>query len=149
MSRASDDGGPRPPKDWWPRPEFTWIDEHSFVRGHALFGPVFPMFSVRVFPAAAPADTPPEPKARKSPTKRDVLLEILAGFDKPEGGGLKPDLEPAQIERKVSFKFCTRWAELRPDDQPKLGRNGKPKPPVSRREIYRAYHAYLETRPAK
>jgi hypothetical protein len=45
-ARASDDGGELPPKGWWPRPEFTWINrERREVRGHALFGPArcFPL----------------------------------------------------------------------------------------------------------
>ena len=36
--RASDDGGPRPPKGWWPRPEFTWFGEHSSCRDMLFSG---------------------------------------------------------------------------------------------------------------
>ena len=53
--RASDDGGPQPPKGWWPRPEFTTINrETGEVRGNALVGPHFPpMYFVKVCPPAA------------------------------------------------------------------------------------------------
>lgn len=56
-TRASDDGGPLPPKGWWPRPALTTIDrERREVWGNALLGPVFQMYFVTVFPAVAPAD---------------------------------------------------------------------------------------------
>ena len=41
-ARASDDGGPLPPKGWWLANLTRSIDERSSVRGHAMFAPFFP-----------------------------------------------------------------------------------------------------------
>jgi hypothetical protein len=126
--RASADGGKLPPKDWWRRPEFTWIDcERHSVRGHALFGPVFPMYSVRVYPAIASADTP-NPKGRLA-TKYDLVLDIMAEIE------IEPGLQPAAVRKKVLPVFRRRWAKLNPDDDTK--------PSVSPRTIIRAYREYL------
>jgi hypothetical protein len=136
--RASDDGGPVPPKGWWPRPEFTTINrETSEVRGNPQFAPFFPpMFFVRVFPAVAP-----KVKAKgRRPIKSKLVAEILADFDQSKEG-LASDLQPAQIEKKVLPKFRLRWAKLKPDDDTD--------PPVSRREIFRTYQKYLEARSSK
>jgi hypothetical protein len=133
-ARASDDGGPVPPKGWWPRPEFTTINrETSEVRGNAQFAPFFPpMFFVHVFPAVAP-----KAKTKVRPgIKSDLVAEILADIDQREG--LAPDLQPAEIERKVLPRFRARWTELKPDD--------KTEPPVSRREISRTYRNYLDSK---
>jgi len=135
-ARASDDGGEQPPKGWWPRPEFTVIDEQSSVRGNAQIPPTFPpMFFVRVFPAIAP-----KTKARGRPAdKFDLVLDILGDIDRRSG--LASNLQPAEIERKVLPEFRRRWAELKPDD--------KTEPPVSRRVINRAYQKFLGDRSSK
>jgi hypothetical protein len=134
-ARASDDGGPVPPKGWWPRPEFTWINrETSEVRGHALFPPRFPpMFFVRVFPETAPKA---KPKGRDA-VKANLVWEILAAIDRGDEG-LAPDLEPAEIDKKVLPRFLARWRERKPDYD-------TTKRPVSRREIVRTYQRYLQT----
>ena len=61
--RASDDGGPVPPRGWWPRSDdLTQIDEWSSVQGHAMFGPVFPKMNfVLVYPVVAAAPKAPRP----------------------------------------------------------------------------------------
>jgi hypothetical protein len=59
-ARASDDGEELPPRGWW-LSDLTRIDGWSSVRGHALFGPRFPMDSVRVYPAVTAAK-PANPK---------------------------------------------------------------------------------------
>jgi hypothetical protein len=138
-ARASDDGGPVPPKGWWPRPEFTTIDrETSEVRGHPQFPPHFPpMFRVRVFPPVAP-----KAKARGRPSiKSDLVAEILADIDQEEDEGLGPNLLPAEIEKKVLPHFRKRWAERKPAD--------KTDPPVSRKVIFATYQNYLKGRPSK
>jgi hypothetical protein len=136
--RASDDGGRLPPKGWWPRPEFTWIDcERSSVRGNAQIPPFFPpMYGVRVYPAVSPAA---KAKGRPSP-KSDLVWDILTEIDQSDEG-LPADLLPAVIDRKVLALFRPRWAKLRPDD--------KTDPPVSRRRIYEVYQEYLKTRSSK
>jgi hypothetical protein len=132
--RASDDGGELPPKGWWTRPEFTKIDyERHSVWGYAHIPPSFPpMYFVKVYPAVTPADTPVKPK-RRSTTKFQLVLDILADIDEREG--LPSDLAPAEVERKVLPEFRRRWAKLRPDDDTD--------PPVSRTVIYRAYQEFL------
>jgi hypothetical protein len=132
--RASDDGGPQPPKGWWLATLTTIDRETSEVRGQAHLAPFFPAMSfVRVFPAVAPKS-----KAKGRPgIKFGLVLEILADI-KPA-----PGLQPSEIEKKVLPKFQRRWAKLRPGDQAKLGPDGRAKPPVSRRQIYRAYQQYL------
>jgi hypothetical protein len=136
--RTSSDGGEQPPKGWWTRPEFTTINrETSEVRGNPQFAPHFPpMFFVRVFPAVAPADTPSKAK-RRFGVKFDLVLKILADIDRR--GGLASNLQPAEVQKKVLSKvppeFRRRWEKLGPD--------GRPKPPVSRTQIYRAYQEYL------
>ena len=60
--RASDDGGPRPPKGWWTADSTTIDRERREVRGSGFVGPAFAMFFVTVFPAVTPA-----PGARSSP----------------------------------------------------------------------------------
>ena len=140
-ARASDDGGPVPEKDWWPRPEFTWINlETSEVRGDARFAPLFPpMFFVRVFPAVAPRV---KAKGRRG-IKADLVAKILADIDGREE--LASDLQPADIEKKVLPKvppeLRRRWEKLGPD--------GKSKPAVSRKVIYGAYQDYLKARSSK
>jgi hypothetical protein len=163
--RSSDDGGKLPPQGWWRRPEFTLIDrEMSEVREHApwifkphqLFGP---MYAVRVFPELAESDELLVVSGtalaeghggaafagrawRKRPSVKSALVaEILADFDKPERGGLAPDLEPAEIEKKVLREFRKRWAERNPED--------KTERPVSRTVIFRAYQEYIAARPGK
>jgi hypothetical protein len=136
-ARASDDGEELPPKGWWRRPEFTKIDRAtSEVWGHPQVAPFFPpMFFVRVFPAGVA-----KAKAKGRPgIKSDLVAEILADIDRREG--LAPDLQPAEIEKKVLPKFRRRWTKRKPDD--------KTKPPVSRREIFRTYESYLKTRSSK
>jgi hypothetical protein len=137
--RASDDGGPQPPKGWL-LATLTAIDrETSEVRGNAQFAPFFPpMFFVRVFPAVAPADTPSKAK-RRFGVKFDLVLKILADIDRR--GGLASNLQPAEIEKKVLPEFRRRWKKLKRDDDTE--------PPVSRRQIYRAYQEYLEARSGK
>jgi len=140
-ARASDDGGPVPPKGWWTRPQLTAIDrETSEVRGNALVAPRFPpMFFVRVFPAVAPKA---KAKGRRG-IKSNLVAEILADIDRRER--LAPDLEPAEIEKKVLPKvppeLRRRWE--------KLGSDGRPKPPVSRKVIYGAYQDYLKAHSSK
>jgi len=57
---SSDDGGPQPPKGWWPRPIWTTIDrEKREVRGDARVKPHFPpMYFVVVFPEPAVTEQP-------------------------------------------------------------------------------------------
>ena len=139
--RASDDGGPVPPKGWWLRPEFTTINrETSEVRGNPQFPPFFPpMFFVRVFPVVAPKA---QAKGRRG-IKYDLVVGILADIDRDEG--LKSDLQPHEIEKKVVPKvppdLRQRWE--------KPGPRGRPKPPVSRKVIYGAYQDYLKARSSK
>jgi hypothetical protein len=135
--RASDDGGPQPPKTWWLMLEFTKIDRETHeVWGNPQIRPTFPpMFFVRVFPAIAP-----KTKARGRPAdKFDLVLDILGDIDRRSG--LASNLQPAEIERKVLPEFRRRWAELKPDD--------KTEPPVSRRVINRAYQKFLGDRSSK
>ena len=110
--------------------------------GGAPFWPAFPMFFVEVFPTVTPADTPAKAKGRRR-TKFNLVLDLLADIVKREG--LPCDLEPAEIERedalKVPPEFRRRWEKLGPD--------GRPKPPVSRTVIYRAYQDYLKARSSK
>ena len=133
-ARASDDGGRVPPRGWWPRPEFTRIDEQSSVSGNAQIPPFFPpMYFVRVFPVVAPKA---EAKAKGRPSvKFDLVLAILTDI-KPA-----PGLLPAEIEKMVKPEFRRRWAKLKPDDDT----GGS----VSRRRIYEAYQQYLEDLSAK
>jgi hypothetical protein len=138
--RASDDGDPLPPKGWWLATLTTIDRETSEVRGQAHLAPFFtffqPMFFVRVFPAVAPADTPS--KAKRPDNKFDLVLKILADIDRR--GGLASNLQPAEVAQKVLPKvppeLRLRWEKVGPD--------GRAKPAVSRRHIYRAYQKYLE-----
>ena len=147
-ARASDDGGELPPKGWWPRTDdLTRIDEWSSVRGHALFGPVFPINRVRVYPTVSAANPPPEPETsrrKRAGKKYGVVLAIIADIDQREG--LSSDLTPAEIEKKVLPKvppdLRQRWEEHGPD-----GRLIKQS--VSRKVINEAYREYLEARSSK
>jgi hypothetical protein len=133
-ARASDDGGPLPPKGWWLWNTTTIDREQRSVRGNAQFGPTFPMFFVRAFPAVTPADTPSKAKGRPG-IKFGLVLDILADFKLASG------LQPAEIEKKVLPEFRRRWAKLRPDDDTE--------PPVSRTVINRAYQKFLRARSGK
>jgi hypothetical protein len=75
--RASDDGGPLPPKGWWPRPEFTVIDyEQRSVRGNAQIPPTFPpMFSVKVFPVVAVEHLAQKAPRRGRPSWASLVME--------------------------------------------------------------------------
>jgi hypothetical protein len=75
--RASDDGGPLPPRGWWTRPEFTRIDrETSEARGHPQFAPFFPpMFFVRVFPVLAAEHLTPKGPRPGRPSSAPLVLE--------------------------------------------------------------------------
>jgi hypothetical protein len=137
--RASDDGGPQPPKGWWTANSTTIDRERREVRANALLTTFTQtLFFVRVFPGT-PADTSAKPKGRPR-TKFDLALEILADIDQREG--LASNLQPAEIEKKVRLKvpreFRRRWAKLGPD--------GQTKPPMSRTVIYRAYQQFLRDR---
>jgi hypothetical protein len=159
--RTSDDGGPLPPKGWW-LSTFTTIDhETSDVRSPEHLAPLVPFFppmhSVRVFPAIAAANPPPEPNAlapalpttavavtgrrKRAARKHDVVLEILANIDRDEG--LSSDLTPAEIENKVLLKLprglYRRWLVRRPDGR-------LPKKPISRKVINEAYQEFLRRR---
>jgi hypothetical protein len=103
------------------------------------------MFSVRVFPAVAPAEMPAKPKERRFGFKFQLVLDILADLDEREEG-LPSGLTPAEVEMKMRPELPGRWAKLRPDDPPKLGRDGKAKLPVSRTVMYRAYQEYFKSR---
>jgi hypothetical protein len=155
IERSSDDG-PRRPAGWWLR---CMIDreEHSVKPGYDtslrwVSGPdydssvyVGQMYRVKVFPAVTAADTPAESNTKEPPRpKFQLVLEILADIE-----GLPSGLSPAEIERKVKPELLRRWAKLRPDDQPKLGRDGKAKPPVERTTINRAYRQFLKARSSK
>jgi hypothetical protein len=76
-ARASDDGGPQPPKGWWTRPEFTVIDyEQSSVRGNAQIPPTFPpMFFVKVFPVVAVEHLTQKAPRRGRPSSASLVLE--------------------------------------------------------------------------
>ena len=75
--RASDDGGPLPPKGWWPRPEFTVIDyEQRSVRGNAQIPQTFPpMFFVKVFPVVAVEHLTQKAPRRGRPSSAPLVLE--------------------------------------------------------------------------
>lgn len=76
---------------------------------------------------------------RRSDGKFDVALNILVKLNPG------PGLLPAEIQKKVLAKLPPelrrRWRKLGPDD--------RLKPPISRRQIYRAYLAYLAARSSK
>lgn len=56
-SRASDDSGLQPPKDWWLMVSSAFDRERYSWRGLAYLKPTFPeMFFVKVFPATMPTD---------------------------------------------------------------------------------------------
>jgi hypothetical protein len=76
-ARASDDGGPQPPKGWWPRPEFTVIDyEQRSVRGNAQIPPTFPpMFFVKVFPVVAVEHLTRKAPRRGRPSSAPLVLQ--------------------------------------------------------------------------
>jgi hypothetical protein len=77
-------------------------------------------------------------KAKGRP-KFDLVLNILVDIKPP------PGLAPAEIAKKVLAKvppeLRRRWEKVGPD--------GQPKPPLSRRLIYRAYQNYLAAHSSK
>jgi hypothetical protein len=77
-------------------------------------------------------------KAKGRP-KFDLVLNILVDIKPP------PSLAPAEIAKKVLAKvppeLRRRWEKVGPD--------GQPKPPLSRRLIYRAYQNYLAAHSSK
>ena len=79
--RASDDGGPQPPKGWWTANSTTIDRERREVLGSANFGPAFPMFFVRVFPAVTPAVERPAQEAprRGRPSSAPLVLKEAEG----------------------------------------------------------------------
>jgi hypothetical protein len=81
IARASDDGGPQPPKGWWTANSTTIDRERREVRGNALFGPAFPMFFVRVHSAVTAADAP----AKSGPLSTRDWLVAEAGRRKEAG----------------------------------------------------------------
>jgi hypothetical protein len=68
-SRASDDGGPQPPKGWWLRP-FTKIDrERREVSGNAVVPTFLTMFFVTVFPVTPAVEHPAQALAGGVPVR--------------------------------------------------------------------------------
>jgi hypothetical protein len=97
-------------------------------------------------PITPTPDTTVEIKARRKrpSTKKARVWEVLEWLDKKKGK-LRHDWQPAEAERAVLPEYVLRW----PDPAPKRDKAGKPKPPVSRREIFRVYSEYLKARPKK
>jgi hypothetical protein len=89
-ARASDDGGPQPPKGWWGMVETTKFDrERRSVRGLAYLEPSFPeMFFVRVYPVPAVEQQAQEAPRRGRPSSAPLVLEEaerrLQGSDRAE-----------------------------------------------------------------
>ncbi len=125
-----------PPKGWWLWNTLIIDYEQHSVRGNAMFGPVFPMFFIRVFPKITPKA---EDKGHHGINKFDLTLKILAN--------IKPavDLKPAEIEKmvlaKVPPEYRRRWEKPGPD--------GRLKRPISRTVINRAYQEFLKARSSK
>ena len=74
--RASDDGGPRPPKGWWTA--FTTIDrERREVWGNAVVVPTFlTMFFVKVYPVTPAVEHPAQEAPRRGrPSSAPLVLE--------------------------------------------------------------------------
>src|SRR5262245_58730650 len=76
-SRASDDGGPQPPKGWWLRP-FTKIDrERREVRGNTVVVPTYlTMFFVNVYPVTPAVEHPAQEAPRRGrPSSAPLVLK--------------------------------------------------------------------------
>ena len=119
--RASDDGGPLPPKGSW-RCTLTEIDrERRLVRSIALFGPTFPMFFVQVFPAI-----PPPAKAKG---RRGIKSGLVAGYPGRHRSARRAGVQSAasRDREEGAAEFRRRWEKLKPDD--------KIEPPVERTTI--------------
>jgi hypothetical protein len=104
-ARASDDGEELPPRGWW-LSDLTRIDEWSSVRGHALFGPVFPMDRVRVYPAGATAKLANPKGGRKRRAvgggrKWRQVRDVLPKLTDRDGKVLYPD---GKVPDSVSTK---------------------------------------------
>ena len=83
-SRASDDGGPQPPKGWWLATLTTIDRETSEVRGQAHLAPLFERMSfVRVFPVVTAANPPPEPETSRR--KRRAVQGAVRELYPPDG----------------------------------------------------------------
>ena len=96
-SRASDDGGPQPPKGWWLRP-FTKIDrERREVWENT-------MFFVNVYPVT-PADKS-APQKRHAP-KSELAIAVLKDIYPPDGCPSRQAVPDSELERAY-HKACDR-----------------------------------------
>ena len=78
--RASDDGGPQPPKGWWLATLTTIDRETNEVRGQAHLAPSFERMSfVRVFPVVTAANPPPEPETSRRSGGRGGRAKAAGG----------------------------------------------------------------------
>ena len=75
--RASDDGGPRPPKDWWTANSTTIDRELREVCGNAVVVPTFlTMFFVNVYPVTLAVEHPAQKAPRRGrPSPAPLVLE--------------------------------------------------------------------------
>ena len=75
--RASDDGGPRPPKDWWTANSTTIDRERREVCGNAVVVPTFlTMFFVKVYPVTPAVEHPAQEAPRRGrPSSAPLVLE--------------------------------------------------------------------------
>ena len=75
--RASDDGGPQPPKGWWTANSTTIDRERREVLGNAVVVPTFlTMFFVKVFPVTPAVEHPAQEAPRRGrPSSAPLVLE--------------------------------------------------------------------------
>ena len=98
-ARASDDGGPQPPKGWWLRP-LTTIDRER--REGVPCGTT--MFFVKVYPVT-PANKS-APQKRHAP-KSELAIAVLKDIYPPDGCPSRQAVPDSELERAY-HKECDR-----------------------------------------
>jgi hypothetical protein len=103
--RASDDGGLRPPKDWWTANSTTIDRGRREVWGNAVVVPTFlTMFFVNVYPVT-PADKS-APQKRHAP-KSESAIAVLKDIYPPDGCPSRQAVPDSELERAY-HKECDR-----------------------------------------